>query len=73
MIIKLVRGRIKKFRYFDEVILNTALPYVYDDLRIVCSITNAFQSPYLQDFTEDDRIAKLMLERRSKRNAVEQR
>ena len=38
----------------------------------MCSIINAFRTPYVQDFSEDKDIARIMLERKAKVNVLQQ-
>ena len=66
-----MNGRSKQLRYCNNVIPNAALPYVHDYLQIVRSIVNAFQTSYVQNFTEGNNMTKIVLERKDL-NAMQQ-
>ena len=59
-IVEGVNGRVKQFKYFDKVILNSSLAYVHDYFLIVCAILNAIDSPLVHATDNEAELARLM-------------
>lgn len=57
----LVNGRIKCWRYFSNVIQNSSIPSVGDNLKIICAIINCYQKTSAIDSEEGERWADQML------------
>ena len=48
-IICIANGKIKQFKYFNQTIQNSSIPFVSDYLHIVCAAINAYLSPAISD------------------------
>ncbi|CAF1148533.1 unnamed protein product [Didymodactylos carnosus] len=72
-IVEAANGRLKQFKYLDKIVPNSTLPYIFDYISIVAALINAFQAPCIQDTTNDQYIAGEMLQRRNKKNVLEEK
>jgi hypothetical protein len=66
-----VNGKIKQWRYFNQVIPNSSISHVGDDLTIVCAIINAYCCTATLNVHGDKEIAIQMLEQLKKDNILE--
>lgn len=68
-----VNSKIKRWRYFNQVIPNSSICHVGSDLSIVCAIINAYCSTATLNVHGDEDIATKMLEQLKKDNILEKR
>ena len=61
-VVEAVNGRVKQWKIFDGVIQNSQIPTIGDDLKVVCSICNAYRPPLIIDTSRDEEIAFQMVE-----------
>ncbi len=66
-----VNGKIKQWRHFNQVIPNSSISHVWDDLTIVYAIINAYCSTATLNVHGDEDIAVQMLEQLKKDNILE--
>lgn len=72
-LMNLVNGRIKRWRYFSNVIQNSSIPSVGDNLRIICAIINAYQNTPNIDNEEGERWTDQMLKLLHRANQLQKR
>lgn len=70
-LILLVNGKIKQWRYFNQVIPNSSIRFVEDDLSITCAMINAYSSPCTLNIDYGEDVANQMLERLDRDNVFE--
>ena len=56
-------GRLKRWRFYANVVTNTQIPFIGDYVRIVGSIINAFRPSLAYDSDKDIEISQKMLEK----------
>lgn len=61
--VEAVHARIKKFKYFSNVISNNNIPTLKQDLNVVCALINSFKKPVIIDTHLDENLAFSMRER----------
>ncbi|CAF4165165.1 unnamed protein product [Rotaria sp. Silwood2] len=66
-------GKIKQFKYFNEIIQNSAISFVSDYLHIVCAIINAYLVPAIKDSHAGKEMATEMLNLLVSENALQKR
>lgn len=69
----LVNGKIKRWRYFSNVIQNSSIPCVGDNFKIICAIINCYQEAPTIDNEEGERWAEQMLRLMDVGNKLEKR
>lgn len=69
----LVNGRIKRWRYFSNVIQNSTIPSVGDNLRIICAIINCYHKTPAIDNEEGERWVDQMLRLMDAGNQLQKR
>ncbi|CAF0975999.1 unnamed protein product [Didymodactylos carnosus] len=72
-IVEAANRRLKQFKYLDVIVPNSTLPYIFDYISIVAALINAFQPPCIQDTANDQYTAGEMLQRRNKKNVLEEK
>jgi len=65
-----VNGRIKQWRFFNQIIQNSNIPFVSARLRIVCAFINAFGSRATNNTQGGYDMATQMRERFHKKNSL---
>lgn len=71
--IYIVNGKIKQWRYFNQVLKNSSICHVGDDLNVVCAIINAYCERSVSHPRDGGDIANTMLEQLEKDNILEKR
>ncbi|CAF1257807.1 unnamed protein product [Rotaria sordida] len=61
-VVESANARIKHFKWLNQTIQNSTIPQVRDYLRIACALVNAYRSPAISSFMNDDIIVTKMLE-----------
>ncbi|CAF1378083.1 unnamed protein product, partial [Didymodactylos carnosus] len=69
-VIECVNGRIKQWRFFNNVVPNSSLPFAHEYFSIVCSLINAFRPPFVQDTSAHEEIAREMQKKRDEKNKL---
>lgn len=64
-------GRLKRFKYLDQVIQNTTLPHVYEDFKIVATILNLQYNSIESDLGFQRLIVEKMLARENIPNTLQ--
>ena len=67
-VIESENGRIKQWRIFDKVLLNSLLETADDLLAIVFVLQNCYGTPLVQAVSKDKEVAKKMLSLRDETN-----
>lgn len=52
-IVESANGRIKSWKYLANVVQNTQIPHIGDDVRLVCAISNKYMKPLCSSSTSD--------------------
>ncbi|CAC5381698.1 unnamed protein product [Mytilus coruscus] len=68
-VVESTNGRIKQWKFLDEVVANHYVPHIGDFVRIVFALVNSFRPPLINDFGNDD-IGKEMIEKAQLDNRV---
>ena len=62
LVVESANGRIKKWKALSNTMPNSQIPYVGDNnVRIVCSLCNAFRPPLVTSTDSDKVIARRMM------------
>ena len=70
-IVESVNGIIKRWKHFKHDLLNTNIPYIQDDFRIVCALINKYRPNRCQLSNEnDEQIAAQMINLLKKENVL---
>ena len=72
-IIESVNGRIKQWRASDQVVPNSQIPWIGDNVRIVCAVCNRYKPSLVSCTTDDEAIGLKMLALAKKPNNLETR
>jgi hypothetical protein len=67
-IVEAINGRIKRFLYFNNTLINTNIPFLREDFRIVCALLNKYCPSLVKDKSTDEQTAKDMLKMSKKTN-----
>lgn len=59
-VVEAANGRIKKWKFLDNVVCNSQIPHIRDFVRIICAIINKYRPPLKKDNQDDDDIARQM-------------
>ena len=70
-VIESVNGRIKQWKALDQVVPNSQIPWIGDNVRIVCAMCNRYRPSLVTNTSEDEAIALKMLALAQKQNALE--
>lgn len=70
-VIESVNGRIKQWRALEQVVPNSQIPWIGDNVRIVCAMCNRYRPSLVTNTTEDEAIALKMLSLAQKQNNLE--
>jgi len=55
-IVESVNGRIKQWKYFQNIVPNTQIPFIRDYLRLVAALCNKYLTALNTGRSEDDQI-----------------
>ena len=69
----IVNGKIKQWRYFNQIIQNSNIPFVCSYLNIICALINAYKEASTLDKTTEKIWAAQMLTLRDKENQLQSR
>ena len=69
-VVESVNARIKRFKWFSQVIPNSSLPFIEDFTAILAAVLNCFHTPMVTTSTTNDIIAH-MNSLRTKSNALQ--
>ena len=69
----IVNGKIKQWRYFNQIIQNSNIPFVSSYLNIICALINAYKETSILDKTTEKTWAAQMLTLRDKENQLQSR
>ncbi|CAF4200472.1 unnamed protein product, partial [Rotaria sordida] len=72
-VVESVNSRIKKFKWFNQVIPNSSLPSIRDFMMIIAALLNCFHTPLVTPSAADDIIVDRMNSLRTKSNALQTR
>ena len=72
-VIESANGRIKRWKYFSNVLINNNFPFINDDLRNICAIINRFrpQLASTNDEEHEDLYRKMVITSRKENPFVE--
>jgi hypothetical protein len=59
-VVEAANGVIKTWKYFDNVVLNTNIPHIKRDFRIVCALINKYRKPRVNSKQDNEFIAQKM-------------
>lgn len=59
-VVEAANGRIKKWKFLDNVVCNSQIPHIRDFVRVICAIINKYRPPLKKDNQDDDDIARQM-------------
>lgn len=59
-VVEAANGRIKKWKFLNNVVCNSEIPHIKDFIRIICAIINKYRPPLKPNNPEDDEIARQM-------------
>lgn len=68
-----VNGKIKRWRYFSNVIQNSSIPSVGNNLKIICALINAYHKPAIINKEEGEKWADQMLKLLDQGNQLQKR
>lgn len=71
-VVESANGRIKRFRYLDQVMPNNQIPFIGDFVRIVCAIANKYFPPLTQASEDEVEVASKMLSLAAKSNSLKE-
>lgn len=69
----LVNGKIKQWKFFNQTIQNSAIPFISSRLQIVCSFINAFSSRATTNIDSGYEVAEQMLSQLNHKNKLQER
>ena len=73
-VVESANGRIKKWKFLDNVLPNSYLPFIGEYVAIVAAMCNAFRPDFVKQDTEDITVAEEMLKRaQTETNKVQKR
>lgn len=70
-VVESVNARIKRFKWFNQVIPNSSIPCIQDFTAILASLLNCFHVPMVTPSPDDDNIIARMNSLRTKSNALQ--
>ncbi|CAF4389714.1 unnamed protein product, partial [Rotaria magnacalcarata] len=71
-VIESINGKIKQWKFFNNIIQNSAIPYIEPRLHIICAFINAFASRATNNTHGGHEIAMQMRERLNRKNDLQQ-
>lgn len=69
----LVNGKIKQWRFFNQTIQNSSIPFVGDYLNIVCSLINCYRASAIKDIHSGAVMAQEMINLLHSKNICQER
>ena len=60
-VVESANGRLKHFKWLNQIIRNTTIPQIRDYLQIACALINTYHAPAISSFSNHDQIATKML------------
>ena len=70
-VIESVNGRIKQWRALEQVVPNSQIPWIGDNVRIVSALCNRYRPALVMNTSDDEAIALKMLSLAKKPNSLE--
>ena len=61
-VVESANGRVKYFKWLNQIIQNTTISQIRDYLQIACILINAYRASAISSFSNHDQIAIKMLE-----------
>lgn len=55
-VVESVNARVKRWRYLANIVPNTQIPYIGDDVRLVAALCNKYKPPISTGHQDDDQI-----------------
>lgn len=70
-VVEAANRRVKQFKYFASTVQNSSLPYLENDLSVVCALINRYQKPIHVSKPEDLAISQIITKLLDQKNRIQ--